>query len=242
MTNPVDEMFDLAATPTSDGPDTTAPSEPTNETETPESADSTESTDLYPNVLKTYTANDLPAGEAPPNTMTIPEFTGHLTLENITKRGMGVDGIVKDQNVYNATKAKRDPIPVVLVFSVNEDGSVNDNQKDAKVYIPVAEGTEAYLNRPERGSGTSTSTSKRSDEDLIEDASKKRQDLNALQDRIKKLAERVEKAQNVYDKYGKWLSDRNLSWEKVDEFDAAQAAKAEAAEESAPSEPDNDNA
>lgn len=207
----IDAIFDLAADSTPSAPTTTPPQDDTNSTNstptnTPQSnagassADAT--TSLYPNVVRTLTQSE--AGEAnPEGTLTVAEFAAHLTVENI-KAGAGVEGVVQIGNIYTATKAARHPLPVVLVFADDDDQS---EQKTAKVYLPVAEATAAYANRPARGEGGNAAASKRSQDELLTDAAKKAITLASIQVRLDRAKEQQNKAVSQLEKYHGWLAE-----------------------------------
>lgn len=224
----VDAIFDLASgsdtstatdantTPTTDSTATDANTTEGNADGSSEAAGGA----IYPKVLRSYVAAEFANGENPPDTYTIAEFAGHMTLENLTKKGKGLDGIVKDAAIYTGVRGSRDPLPVVLVFDTEED-KAQDNQKNVKVYLPIAEATEAWEARKPRGEGGNAAASKRSQEDLLEDAAKKLNSLNAIVTRRKRAEEQEKKASDLLVKYHNWLAQFYLGTEieEVEETD-----------------------
>lgn len=224
----IDAIMDLAAPVTDGSADTAAPAQSDAEatsTDTATSdtagaeppADAADAADaatsaLYPNVFKTYkvgSADNAPPedGSNPEGTLTVSEFAGHLTLTAFMEaqsanRPPSLADIVKDPAIYTSTKAKRHPLPVVLVFP--ED---SDEQRDAKVYLPVAEATAAYQARPERGNGTSATANgtRRTAEDLIDAGAKKLNELNAIKVRLDRAQAQFDKASGILAKTAKWL-------------------------------------
>ena len=195
----IDAIMELAA-PTTD--DSTATQTDAQSTDAPDQSDAgAESTDLYPNVLRSYKVGvDAPEnGENPTDTLTVSEFAGYLTVENFKAGNMTPDSIVKDANIYTGVKAKRLALPVVLVFPAD-----SDEQRDAKVYLPVAEAVEAYRSRPERGTGN-TGTSKRSQDEITTDGAKKLLALRAVEARLTKVTDQYKKVAEQMDKYRNWL-------------------------------------
>lgn len=211
----VNAIFDLAApsTPTTSDSvetDANAVADTNADTATPaqnaaeaSAADTEpESTDLYPNVLRSYTVGTDHAdlNTNPDGTMTVAEFAAHLTVENFKAGNMSADSIVKDANIYGGLKAKRHALPVVLVFPAD-----STDQKDAKAYLPVAEATEAYANRPTRGEGNAA-TSKRTLEDLLTDAAKKAMALARITVRLNRAKEQHNQTTAQMEKYYGWLA------------------------------------
>lgn len=211
-TSDVDAIFDLAAdstspsssTPPQDAPNPTqAPNTPENHAQSDADASSADSGGaLFPKVVKTYKLSEVGEGN-PDGTLTISEFANYLTVEAI-KAGAGVEGIVDKQNIYTATKAARHPLPVVLVFPDEADQS---DLKQAKVYLPVAEATEAYENRPKRGEGGNSTTSKKTQDDLLTDAAKRSITLASIQKRLDRAEEQKAKAVKLLEKSYLWLAE-----------------------------------
>lgn len=176
--------------------------------ENAESAENeTETGSKYGLILGTYDDDSAPDG-----LMTVKEFAAELTYKNFEAGLRGVDAMVDSQAVYTAMKAKRHPLPVVLV--------------DDSAYLPT-EAFEAWANRPVRGEGgTSVAGSRRSDDDLLRLAAKARSDAMKLSDRKVRLEERLEKAKNTAVKYGRQLRERfgEVGWAKVDEWVSANEA------------------
>lgn len=219
-TDTVDEFFELAA----DATDTEATENSEDNTNSTE-----ESTATYPNVLRTYTVgtdhDDINTN--PEGTLTVAEFASHLTVQAILA-GAGVDGVVKDPAVYTAVKAKRHPLPVVLVYPEGVEAT-EDNQNQAKVYLPQAEAEEAWKNRPTRGDGNGSSVSKRSFDDLLEDAAKKLLATAAIKKRLDRTQSQFDKASGTLTKYEGWL--RTYFKDETDPAEAVKTAIANKAAE-----------
>lgn len=241
MTSPtssaIDELFEMTAPATNptDTADTNPAPTDTAATEATENGESDNADDgvIYPKVSASYNFDAFPVGEAPTGTATLPEFAGLLTLHLLQKNGMDPKNIIDKPVIYNSARAKRHPLPVVLVWAKDAEG----DQKSATAYIPIEEGFKAWDERPARGEGGSTSTatgSTRPIEDLFKDASGKRAELAAVTARRDRLNERITKANVQVEKYAKWLKDRGKTWDDVTAWEATQ----EAAEENGPSEPD----
>lgn len=220
MTSAIDEVLELAAPSTasteandsaSAEANTNTPNSAADGSEGANSTTSEQSTDtandpLYPNVLRTFKVGvDAPEdGSNPTDTLTIPEFAGYLSVENFktaTTAGqpLSPELIVKDANVYTLTKGKRFALPVVLVFPAD-----SDEMSDAKVYLPIAEASEAYSKRPERGAG-SASVSKRTQDDILADGAKKLIAVKAIENRLQRTIEQLGTATKQMDKYHGWL-------------------------------------
>lgn len=196
----IDAIMELAA-PTTPADDSSTPTD-AQSTDAPDQSDAgAESPDLYPNVLRTFKVGvDAPEnGENPAETLTVSEFAGYLTVENFKAGNMTADSIVKDANIYTGVKAKRQALPVVLVFPAD-----SDEQRDAKVYLPVAEAVEAYRSRPERGT-SNTGTSKRTQDEITTDGAKKLLALRAAEARLAKVTDQYKKVAEQMDKYRNWL-------------------------------------
>lgn len=248
-TNAIDELFEMTA-PASNATDTTTPTSPEDtatenanatDTQNTDSSNGTDNADdgvIYPKVLVAYPHDSFPADEAPTGTATLPEFAGLLTLHLLQKNGMDPKNIIDKPVIYNSARAKRHPLPVVLVWAKDAEG----DQSKATAYIPIEEGFKAWEERPARGEGatTNTTSSTRPIEDLFKDAAGKRKDLEAMTARRDKLNERIAKATTQVEKYGKWLSDRGKSWDDVTAWVKSSDEAAQAAEENGPSEPDTD--
>lgn len=241
--NAIDELFEMTAPATT--PETATDTDPTpapniqnaegteNTAENPEEADAEL---IYPNVLASYDFDAFPAGEAPTGTATLPEFAGLLTLHLLQKNGMDAKNIIDKPVIYNSARAKRHPLPVVLVWAKDAQG----DQSKAAAYIPVEAGFKAWDERPARGEGATPNTtgSTRAIEDLFKDASGKRADLASMTARRDRLNERIAKATTQVEKYGVWLTGRGKSWDDVTAWEKANDESAQAAEEAGPSEPD----
>lgn len=182
------------------GPDTTVP-------ETAPAEGNSEDGPKYPNVL-----NTLPEGsEIPENYFTIADWSKNLTVRNVLPpeaggKGMGADGVVDKNAVYAATKAVRNPLPVVLVGDT--------------VYLGP-EAVEAWDARPVRGEGAGSTGGQLSDEDLLKAAARARSQVTFLKGRLASISDRLNKATTLQEKRSKQLTARNMDWVKVDEWESA---------------------
>lgn len=205
MTSAIDEVLELAA-PSSPSSDTdTADAAPEGTQSAADTADAVGSTELYPNVLKSFkVGQDAPEdGANPEGTLTVAEFAGHLTIENFkaataAERAITPELIVKDPNIYTAVRGKKHALPVVLVYPAD-----SDEMRDAKVFLPVAEATEAYQKRPERGT-SAAAVSKRSQEDILTDGAKKLNALKAIEVRLQRVMDQHATASKQMAKYYGW--------------------------------------
>lgn len=123
--------------------------------------------------------------------LTVKEFATELTWKNFEK---GERKQVEPADIYNAIKAKRHPLPVVLIGE--------------RAYLP-AQAFEVWENRPVRGEGTSAAApSKRSDEELIKLTAEKQKALAKTAERIEKLLARRDKEAELVKKYTRQLVER----------------------------------
>lgn len=214
-TENIDAIFDLAAdtassntedtATTSNGADNDNATQDTSATAPEGNADNSAEPNpglIYHRVLKTLTASQVGEGN-PEGTFTIAEFANFLSVEAI-KAGGGMNDLVPAANIYTASKGSRNPLPVYLVFA--DDADTTDHRNVLKVYIPIAEGTEAWNARPTKGE-SNASTSKRTKEELLEDAAKKLETLTGIQTRRKRAEEQEKKATAQFDKYLNWLRE-----------------------------------
>jgi len=144
---------------------------------------------------------------------TVSDFASKLTVRNITEKGMGADGIVKDSNVYAAMRAVRHPLPVVLV----------GEPANPTAYLPEA-AVAAWDSRPARGEGAATGSGGRlSDDELFRLSAQVRDKRDALQKRLASLQNRIAQAENLFNKRDRQLSERfaDSGWDKVDEWVSA---------------------
>lgn len=211
-TSDVDAIFELAADSATSAQDTSE-----NGTQTAAAATSAATgTGVYPNVLRTYKASEVGEGN-PEGTLTIAEFAGHLTLEAV-RAGAGLEGIVDKATIYTGVRGSRHPLPVVLVYADDDDQS---DQKTAKVYLPVAEASAVYKSRPTRGEGGNSSTSKRTLEELLDDAAKKAVTLAKTQKRFDRVKSQLDTVAAQFTKYHGWLTPHFLGSEilEIEETD-----------------------
>lgn len=147
-----------------------------------------ESDKKYSLVVAEYSDGDR---DIPDVLMTVKEFATELTFKNFEQ---GIRKQVEVGDVYNAMKAKRHPLPVVLV--------------DDQAYLSK-EAFDAWENRPVRGEGTSAvAASKRSDEDLVKLAGEAQKKLAKTAGRIEKLLNRRDKEAGLVQKYVTQLVSR----------------------------------
>ncbi len=194
------------------------------ETKNTESADvSTEPKPKYPNIVE-----ERPEDADVSDLMTVGEFASALSFRNF-KNGLGIESIVKDQNIYAMLSAARHPLPVVLVGD------------KALLRWELAE--EVYDNRPERGAGAATATTI-SDDRLLELSAKVRDRVNKLEDLQKVRAERIAEAKKTLDKRVKQGASRfgteEQFWAKVDEWASAHEASSEVPDEADEAEKNGD--
>lgn len=173
----------------------------------PRDSDENETEAKYGNIVATF--DD---GSEPDGLLTAKEFAAELTYQNFQNGLRGVDAMVDVQNVYNAMKGKRHPLPVVLVGE--------------SALLPQ-EAFEAWANRPVRGEGGSTvAASKRTDDDLLRLASEKRSAIIKMEARKARLVERLETAQKQAVAYGRQLRERfgDEGWAQVDKWESENEA------------------
>lgn len=212
---------------------------------------------VYPNVFASYKASDLPEGEQPNGALTVKQFAARLTAENFKAIDLSdpnlspnatTDAFVDPQNVYTWLRAVRGPAPVVLVFPVstekdaegNDVEVVSDDEREATVYLPWVEASESFKARPVRGSGGNSTAggSKKSQDELLEDAAKKLADLTSAQDQLAQKLKKVERLSTQYDKYKDLVARKfgiteDEAHAKTEEKVKEMTAAAEAAEENA---------
>lgn len=132
-------------------------------------------------------------GEGPDGLLTVAEFAAELTFKNFEAGQRGTEAVVKDAQIYNAIRAKRHPLPVVLVGD--------------RVYLPK-DAFQVWDERPVRGEGSGPAPSKRSDEDLIKLAGEAQKKLTKTQNRIEKLLTRRDKEAKLVERYTTQLVSR----------------------------------
>jgi hypothetical protein len=195
---------------------------------------------VYPNVLRAY-HGELPSSEEG-KLYTVGEFAAQVTLHQLQHKGMDPSNIVGDQKIYTAVKSRTAPLPVVLVWPAPAEGEAPDtDERNAKVLLPWDEALKSWDERPKRGEGAS-STSARTDADLLRDAAKKHIEYTSANARLEKLTAKVAKLKTQDEKYATWLKSRNISTEALEAEVAKITAEQEAAEENQPSEPDTSDA
>lgn len=220
------------ATPDADNTDTAPVSNTDNsntdtDSSTPTETDDSATTPEYTNVVGTFASiEEAEASGQFERLLTSKAFADEVSVRNVMA-GKGAAGLVPVQNVYNAEKGKRNPLPVVLV--------------DGTVYLPMPTALEVWDSRPERGEGTSTTTSGRLEDADLARLTFKAQDtlerdlhrLEVLQGKIERSRKIVEKRENqakarfgddwqaVVDKAGE---DADASKEIADDTDSATPA------------------
>lgn len=198
MTDSVDILASLAGTPANSTPvstetATTEASNSDNATteansnSTNEATTETANTDTpeYGDLRGTFATMDEAEAAGFGDLITEKAFADALTVRNVLA-GKMADGIVPVQNIYNAVKAKRHPIPVVLV--------------DGNRYVPQAQATEAWDNRPERGEGSGSTSGTLTDERLALLTFQVQDKVNAANRRLKVLQDKIAKDTKTMEK------------------------------------------
>lgn len=180
--------------------------------------------------------------EAPEGAKTVQEFADHikaLLVEKLVGEGVSLyDAIaqnsrVNTNSVYQYTRRDKNPMPSFLVRTTNEDGTPGD----PKIFIPTDEATEWWMNRPERGAGSTLAAD--DVEKLLVKAGKKASQVADLEARLARVTAALEKQTKLRDRYGERLQENGKTWEEANA--AFQATvEAEADEESAKSEISDD--
>lgn len=175
-------------------------------TDTPAAdGDKPEDKPKFTNVTTSFLAGD----PVPDGYLSVSEFANELTVRNITVKGMGADGVVDKSVVYNAIKAVRHPLPVIVVGDTAYLGP------DAFI---------AWDERPARGEGSGTSGGTLSDDDLFRRAADVRDKVDALTRRVASTQERLAKAQTLLAKRENQLSARGRTWIDVEDWVSANEA------------------
>lgn len=195
-------IADAVATPeasSTSGPDTSV-SAPEGDTE----ADGSES--KYTNVVATYEP-----GSEPEGLKTVSDFASELSIRNVlaaqaSGKGATAADLVDKSAIYVAMRAVRNPLPVVLV---------------GKTAMLPPEAVQAWDERPVRGEGTGPTGGTLSDEDLYKAADRARSSVSALEKRLASVSDRLSKAKKLQEKRSNQLTARNLTWDQVDEWAAA---------------------
>lgn len=164
--------------------------------------------------------DDLPPGEVPQGCMTIPDFASHLTAMSVQRLVDGGaflneavrDGIVKDARVYQAIKATRNPLPYVVVRNLVTTPD-NESKVQERTYVPVAEATKSWFERPERGSATELTEDDL--EKFVLRAGKAKAKLELTKKRHARVSEQLDKQTKLHDKYTTLLAERGKSWEEA---------------------------
>lgn len=163
----------------------------------------------YPNIVETREA-DADTSDL----LTVTEFASRLTVRNVQraieqgKPEEATNGIVQPSAVYNAQKAARNPLPVVLVGDT--------------AYVQAFEvSSEAWDARPTRGEGAGTTGGgKLADEDLLRLSWKATNEVDRLEKRLASVQANLEKANKRKAMRGRQLSERSFTWEQVEEWGA----------------------
>jgi hypothetical protein len=74
------------------------------------------------------------------------------------------------------------------------------------VYLPIAEATEAWTNRPARGEGSAAAASKKDHDALLTDAAKRALSLAKIEVRFNRVQEQKNKAVKLLEKSHNWLA------------------------------------
>ena len=169
-----------------------------------------EPTSKYPNVVERINSDST---EAPTGTYAAKDFAGQVTIRNMTEKGISAENIVPVQNVINRLTAKRNPLPVVLVVAA--DGTES-------AYIPWDAGLAVWDAAPSVARGDAAPATRSVDE-LLHAAAEVNKKLVFRLERHDRSAELLSDAQKLVDKYTKWLSDRDLTWDDVATFEKSKA-------------------
>lgn len=173
------------------------------------------------------TLTDVPAGEIPDGCVTVQDFAARISAklaEQKVAEGMDLFEAVAasqvlPQNFYNAIKRDKDPMPSVKVPT--EGG-------EDRVYIPIDEATEWYLNRPARGG----SGAPRSEEEVtsrLRRAGSAKQKLDEMEARYEKFTARLDKQRSLVNRYGELLAEDGKTWEEATRVFEESAEAKEAA-------------
>lgn len=193
---------------------------------------------LYPNVAETFSEGDfgdrnddgLNAAYLTPS-----QFSTWKTLQNVLGGNQTESAVVKDGNVYAATKAVREPLPVVLVFADDVDPATYGDaevQKNAKVYLNRDVASSAWDERTPRGTGERAPASKRTDDELFKVAAQKRDEATRLRKRMATLTDKLVKAEKLEARYGELLADRSKTWDDVVAWESTQEGSKEISDSS----------
>lgn len=182
---------------------------------------------------------DVPLGETPHGTMSAGEFAAYLTKKRLEKHMKGEPGFddfyVTQQSVYQRVKAKREPLPHVLVQNevptVDNDGNSTGSEVRERVFI-LAKEAERDWDKP-RVRGRAASVQDDSVEGRLLRIGKALVKLSSLEKRNARVTEQLEKQRNLAARYDQMLATmdktRNDALSAVE--DAEESAEAEQAEE-----------
>lgn len=186
-----------------------------------------ENTAKYPIIL-----TDVPVGEVPEGTESVPAFAERLTRRNLfaefeaTQKGETYDGPkgqVVATSVYQTIKSVRDPLPHVLVktTTTKDDGTTETAER---VYVLVDEALAVWDTRG-RGSG-GTSARDLDPVQIVLKAGKRRALLAKLEARLETLVAKVEKQKTLVGKSDAQLKEIDKTWDDAvtahDEWLASQ--------------------
>lgn len=184
---------------------------PDTEVSAPSTDSETADKPKYTNITATY-----PEGtEVPDGFKTITDFAGELSVRNVLAaqaegRGASAADLVDKSAIYAATRAVRNPLPVIVIGETAYLGP---------------DAVEAWDNRPVRGEGGTSSGAggTLTDEELFKAANAARDSRVKLEKRLASIRdERLPKAQKLEEKRSNQLKARNLTWEQVEEWASAQ--------------------
>jgi len=157
-----------------------APSGPDTAVDVTPDASGTDDSKPYPNVLCEVQDENDPNLAQYGELLNSTDFSKKITFKLMIADGKGADGYVAAANVYAAMKAKRHPLPVVIVAGT--------------ALIPWDLGSAAWDERPVRGEGETASSGVLTDEELLVAYGRA---LATLDKRVKLL----KRAQEVHDKF-----------------------------------------
>lgn len=211
------DFLDEAGTATPESAQTPATQDNTNTDATgPDTAVSAPGADAADKPKYTKVTATYPEGtEVPDGFKTISDFAGELSVRNVLAAqaaggAASAADLVDKSAIYAATRAVRNPLPVIVIGETAYLGP---------------DAVTAWDNRPVRGEGGTSSGAggTLTDEELFKAANAARDSRVKLEKRLASIRdERLPKAQKLEAKRDNQLKVRNLTWEQVEEWASAQ--------------------